>query len=224
MNERQTKALNDLYMATVEVLNAFAPEMVTAEMRRETVARMLDNFLSGMNAGGNVTGGNSGGGNRPDETKRPDTKSGSDSDNKRDDDTGNDPILVDPVPKPELKSEPKPEGEVRYAQTPIGGAFKRLKDADARAEILQSDPEAVFFYKFYITDESGCFEISPLDGMQVKELIARASELLDGVAEVVPESEKADTATRVVTVQRGEVVKNGRSWEITRPARIKYVS
>lgn len=210
MNERQTKALNDLYMATVEVLNAFAPEMVTAEMRRETVARMLDNFLSGMYAGGNTTGGNSGGGNRPDEPKRPEPQPGP---------------KPDPEPGPKPKPEPpQPEGEVRYAQAPVGGAFKRLKDADARAEILQSDPEAVFFYKFYITDESGCFEIAPLDGMQVKELIARASELLDGVAEVVPESEKADTATRVVTVQRGEVVKNGRSWEITRPARIKYVS
>ena len=210
MNERQTKALNDLYMATVEVLNAFAPEMVTAEMRRETVARMLDNFLSGMYAGGNTTGGNSGGGNRPDEPKRPEPQPGP---------------KPDPEPGPKPKPEPpQPEGEVRYAQAPVGGAFKRLKDADARAEILQSDPEAVFFYKFYITDESGCFEISPLDGMQVKELIARASELLDGVAEVVPESEKADTATRVVTVKRGEVVKNGRSWEITRPARIKYVS
>lgn len=210
MNERQTKALNDLYMATVEVLNAFAPEMVTAEMRRETVARMLDNFLSGMYAGGNTTGGNSGGGNRPDEPKRPEPQPGP---------------KPDPEPGPKPKPEPpQPEGEVRYAQAPVGAAFKRLKDADARAEILQSDPEAVFFYKFYITDESGCFEIAPLDGMQVKELIARASELLDGVAEVVPESEKADTATRVVTVQRGEVVKNGRSWEITRPARIKYVS
>lgn len=210
MNERQTKALNDLYMATVEVLNAFAPEMVTAEMRRETVARMLDNFLSGMYAGGNTTGGNRGGGNRPDEPKRPEPQPGP---------------KPNPEPGPKPKPEPpQPEGEVRYAQAPVGGAFKRLKDADARAEILQSDPEAVFFYKFYITDESGCFEISPLDGMQVKELIARASELLDGVAEVVPESEKADTATRVVTVQRGEVVKNGRSWEITRPARIKYVS
>lgn len=210
MNERQTKALNDLYMATVEVLNAFAPEMVTAEMRRETVARMLDNFLSGMYAGGNTTGGNSGGGNRPDEPKRPEPQPGP---------------KPDPEPGPKPKPEPpQPEGEVRYAQAPVGAAFKRLKDADARAEILQSDPEAVFFYKFYITDESGCFEISPLDGMQVKELIARASELLDGVAEVVPESEKANTATRVVTVQRGEVVKNGRSWEITRPARIKYVS
>lgn len=210
MNERQTKALNDLYMATVEVLNAFAPEMVTAEMRRETVARMLDNFLSDMYAGGNTTGGNSGGGNRPDEPKRPEPQPGP---------------KPDPEPGPKPKPEPpQPEGEVRYAQAPVGAAFKRLKDADARAEILQSDPEAVFFYKFYITDESGCFEIAPLDGMQVKELIARASELLDGVAEVVPESEKADTATRVVTVQRGEVVKNGRSWEITRPARIKYVS
>lgn len=210
MNERQTKALNDLYMATVEVLNAFAPEMVTAEMRRETVARMLDNFLSGMNAGGNNTGGNTGGGNRPDEPKRPEPQPGP---------------KPDPEPGPKPKPEPpQPEGEVRYAQAPVGAAFKRLKDADARAEILQSDPEAVFFYKFYITDESGCFEIAPLDGMQVKELIARASELLDGVAEVVPESEKADSATHVVTVQRGEVVKNGRSWEITRPARIKYVS
>ncbi len=210
MNERQTKALNDLYMATVEVLNAFAPEMVTAEMRRETVARMLDNFLSGMNAGGTIMGGNTGGGNRPDEPKRPEPQPGP---------------KPDPEPGPKPKPEPpQPEGEVRYAQAPVGAAFKRLKDADARAEILQSDPEAVFFYKFYITDESGCFEIAPLDGMQVKELIARASELLDGVAEVVPESEKADTATRVVTVQRGEVVKNGRSWEITRPARIKYVS
>lgn len=218
MNERQTKALNDLYMATVEVLNAFAPEMVTAEMRRETVARMLDNFLSGMYAGGNTTGGNSGGGNRPDEPKRPEPQPGP----KPDSEPG---LKPDPEPGPKPKPEPpQPEGEVRYAQAPVGGAFKRLKDADARAEILQSDPEAVFFYKFYITDESGCFEISPLDGMQVKELIARASELLDGVAEVVPESEKADTATRVVTVKRGEVVKNGRSWEITRPARIKYVS
>lgn len=221
MNERQTKALNDLYMATVEVLNAFAPEMVTAEMRRETVARMLDNFLSGMYAGGNTTGGNSGGGNRPDEPKGNEPQPDKDPDKKSDVED----IITDPEPpKPPIQPEPKPEGEVRYAQAPVGGAFKRLKDADARAEILQSDPEAVFFYKFYITDESGCFEISPLDGMQVKELIARASELLDGVAEVVPESEKADTATRVVTVQRGEVVKNGRSWEITRPARIKYVS
>lgn len=216
MNERQTKALNNLYMATVEVLNAFAPEMVTAEMRRETVARMLDNFLSGMNAGGTITGGNTGS-NKPVGTKDNNPQPDKDSIKKSDNDTDNYPILVNPLP-------PQPEGEVRYAQAPVGAAFKRLKDADARAEILQSDPETVFFYKFYITDESGCFEIAPLDGMQVKELIARASELLDGVAEVVPESEKADTATRVVTVQRGEVVKNGRSWEITRPARIKYVS
>ena len=91
MNERQTKALNDLYMATVEVLNAFAPEMVTAEMRRETVARMLDNFLSGMYAGGNTTGGNSGGGNRPDEPKRPEPQPG-----------------PKPDPEPGLKPDPEP--------------------------------------------------------------------------------------------------------------------
>lgn len=219
MNERQIRALNNLYAATVEVMNAFAPEMVTAEMRRETVARMLDNFLSGMNDTRRDTS----------EDTRKNNQHGESEDPMRPaSEPGNDPDEKQPIKDPNPPFEPSVEhihdGEVRYAIGPVGGVFKRLKDADAKAELLQSDPETVFFYKFYISGERGAFEIAPLEDKQFKELVARSSELLEGVTEVIAESEKAENASRVITVQQGEVVKNGRAWEITQPARIKYIS
>lgn len=212
MNERQIKALNNLYVATVEVMNAFAPEMVTAEMRRETLARVLDNFLSGMSE------------TRGSGVENPGLPIATDGNSGKTE--GGNTVITGPSDPPvPLKSDSQiTKGEERYTTVPKNHGFKTLKKEEDKAEILNSDPETIFFYKFYITGDTGKYEIAPLDENQVKEFFARGSELLEGVAEVVPGSEKPENTKRIQTVELGEVVKDGRTWKVVRPVKIKYVS
>lgn len=223
MTERQIKALNNLYMATIEVMEAFAPEMVDANMRRETVARMLENFLMGA---ANVSGGV----NVPVHNKVGHTTSIADSctDSEK------------PDSPDEKKEENKTEdlnvaqkdldvadADIRFAESPVEGAFRRPKtEEDKEAAIGRAISEGLpaprYNYRLYVVDGvKGSFELIKADKEAIKAMNSD-NDILAGATELVPDSVAVSEASSVVTVERGEIVKDGKRWRIVRPAKIRY--
>lgn len=206
LTERQTQALNNLYLATMEVMNVFAPEMVNDEMRYKGVASLLQNFLL-------ATGGTTGGGTG---VKSPlvDTEVEF-------------PIIGDPEPTPPPQPpKPQSEEEVRYAFSSSDGLFRRPKREEDKKYMEENarqygEPAPLFYFKLYIgEDGTGSFELMPQSGASVAALLAEGDTVLGDHTVTVTGS--MEGATSVTTIRRGVLEKEGRHWRVTAPALVAF--
>lgn len=209
MNDRQIKALNSLYAATIEVMEAFAPENVGAQQRREALSRMLENFLisaasplEGITEPVVPTHVNLGIANPIQNTSPVENKNEEDS------------IIEQPKPSPSVEE----ERETRYAISPVflngDYFFKRMKPKE------DIDSNSTYPYEVIIGMSSGEFSVqAPLEEFGNEEFGRCFPER---VIEVIDNGKTKSESSRIVTVDKGEVIKDGKNWKIIKRAKVKY--
>ena len=217
MNDRQIKALNSLYAATIEVLEAFAPECVGADQRREALSRMIENFLISASCSDQgivytetprsvfITNTGNENGNKYSESK---SAYNINSENKT---SAIATSLVNTL-------EQENDAEVRYVISPVSKGndfcFIRLKlkeDCDEHTE---------YPYKIFLRGETAEYEVTANLSAYSRDEINKI--FPDQVVERI-EVESSQTPTKLVTISRGELAKDGRMWKVQKRAQIKYV-
>ena len=194
MNERQMKAINNLYAATMEIMEAFAPETVIADQRREALSRIIENFL--------ITASSPNEGIVYQEIPHISTPSA---------------LQPEVVPEPMTPAQDiqtsVPELETRFAVQPLriddDWQFKRPK---AKKDC---DKSTVYPYILQLGENEGIFSIECLISQINKDALPEM------VVETV--SGEAAIATKIVTVRPGKLVKDGKvAWKITQRVGIAY--
>ena len=212
MNDSQIKALNTLYAATIEVMEAFAPEKVGSYQRREALARMLENFLISASF--------------PDQGIVSQPIPQSDCLYKKTEDQSEEWINSkesvsysgEVITSPLSESVFNDEENKRYALIPIAidndYCFKRLKYKEDR------DENVTYPYIIILNGDRGVFEVeASLSDFNEEDLKRTFPER---VIEKV-QSGNADFPSKIVTVSRGELIKDGKSsWKVTKRAKVKY--
>lgn len=208
MNERQIKALNSLYAATIEVMEAFAPETVDADKRREALSRMIENFLISASM--------------PDQgIIMPEIpKVGDPSNNFKHESVRNSGEDIQ-IFKPATPSSHKEDGfevlETRYATRPQNYdgliIFKQPKTKDTIFE--EYCP-----YVLDLGEDQGDFLVEA----RIEEIPTDFS-----MSERFPDSavkflnEPTRDHTRIITVEKGILKRlEKKKWEILKPAKVKY--
>lgn len=226
MTERQIKALNQLYAATIEVMEAFQPETVTSRQKKEALVKLLENFL--------IT-----------ESQK---SSYSCNDISEDKNVGISKELNVAVPSPppaviadeQLPGETsKPNSDTSDIETP--SPTNNDSDTDSKDQkicyainTLLLDGSRKFkrvtskdnvklgtTYPFVLTlgNSIGTFRV------ECDLEFAKSNSLnifLDNVVKIAEGSKSIDEGSSVVTTTPGEVIKEGKMWKITKPAIIAY--
>ena len=212
MTNRQITALNNLYAATVEVMQAFNPQMVDSQMRNQVLAGMIDNFMRGMSVCAQSTPA----GETDDQVE--DLQFAKDPPKQE----GYQTTFTPPTDSSDpLNCESSPTGvnmveEVRYGVKPTfvddEWLFKRIKLKE------DCDSGETFYYELNITGDSGTFRLNTatatpevLDSSLIPETIVK-----------VEGSASRTSATSVSNVKPGRVVKERKSWKVVEPLVIRF--
>lgn len=214
MTERQIKALNSLFIATTEVMEAFEHEEASLRNRRESLTRMIENFLisaSQPNAGftygevpnftGEIT--------RDVEENLPISTPKSEKGISGVDSRGPESAVSNTPSNPQ-------DFETRYAIQPIlvdnSYCFKRIKTEEDK------DSNSIYLYKIQLNGDKGFFSIDQLpQGVGDEDIRKLFPEL---VVEIMAGSTPISGASNIKTVEKGEVQKDGKSWKITKRVKI----
>ncbi len=213
MTDRQIKALNTLYAATIEVMEAFAPENVGAVERREALSRMIENFL--------ITASSPNEGIVYSEMPRNSVGIvGEGAENIRGSISERHEAVAqtDTIPVSPGKAKKKEDANFRYAVGPVylngDFVFKRVKQKEDK------DSDTVYPYELYIEDTNGTFKIdAPLADYGEEEYKRTFPEM---VVELVSGDTPRSEATCLKTVVEGEIEKEGKSWKVTKRAKVTY--
>ncbi|MDE6754198.1 MAG: hypothetical protein K2J82_06270 [Muribaculaceae bacterium] len=190
-------------------MEAFAPENIGAQQRREALSRMLENFLiSAASPYGGITepivpsSGNIGISTPPQNLSN-----------------------IEPTIEKTLikeQTEPSPlreeEREIRYALSPVflngDYSFKRMKTKE------DLDSISSYPYEVSIGETSGEFSVqATLDEFGNEEF---GKSFPERVIEVINNGKSRTEASRMVTVEKGGIVKDGKNWKIIKRAKVKY--
>lgn len=217
MTERQIKALNTLFAATTEVMEAFAPEDVSATQRREALSRMIENFLLSASSPSN--------GFVYNEVPKSSVSLNASIDNNsfsRDQTLQKTFSGQEPCPDSEahVNSSSSEKIETRYAISPIlmedGYCFKRLKLEEDR------DNNTRYPYIVIIGESSGSFTIEELLDNYQNQPEEFKRTFPEMVVEISQQGKSLNEATKLVTIEPGTVVKDGKNWKITKRVKVIY--
>lgn len=214
MTEQQRKALNSLFMAILQVKEAFMPETVTYDERREALSRMLENFLitASMPQEGfiipeipRVNLSNS----KESEINTPDSISSISKDDGSLKESNNEDMDKIQSNDEEINI----EGEKKFGVNPYLNsdkcAFKRLVPDEER------DLETKYPFVFIVNSKKGNFfvetDISDFNSIELKEKFSK----------FIP-SANSEGASMVTTVEPGIVEKTDKIWVVIKPALLKY--
>lgn len=220
MTERQLTALNNLYAATIEVLQAFSPQMVDQNMRNQALAGVIDNFMRNMACACTQTIGD----DSSECSIKPVVRS---EDEQIIENSLNSELIQTEVatinPEDNIRNvsgigvadESKNE-EKRYGTRPTfeddSWFFKRIKQKD------NCDPLECYYYEMIICGEYGTFKLNPetanpsvLDATLIPESIIKVE---GGVAKNI--------ATSVSNIRAGRIVKEKKSWKVVEPLIIQF--
>ena len=226
MNDRQIKALNSLYAATIEVLEAFAPETVGADQRREALSRMIENFLisasspdQGIIMPQMPKADNAAYAPRPMEAQTEQAYGSAQTRTSAEENPQ--PASVSTAPPAPVSAPPSFEiKEQRYATIPVmeenTTLFKRLKSQEGQ------EPDEYYPYVLQLGDEEGLFSVvADFSTFPVENITdVRFPET---VVTFIPDKTMPADAHAITTVEPGKVKKYGKkSWQIIKPAKVKY--
>lgn len=222
MTDRQIVALNNLYAATIEVMEAFQSESVDSEMRKKKIACLLENFLMGSTTNLNIV------------TNQASIQTGStgsipftDSSQNQVQNVSQD-VNVDTQQESRSVSAPaepyvslvKPEVTtgIRYSEGPkkVGDdwVFKRLKEKG------QDDAMSNYYYGITLGGETATFEFlqrySDIVSINMDEILPPK------VAVMASGSVNKENAVEVVTLEPGKLVKDGKSWKVIKPVIVLF--
>lgn len=223
MNERQIKALNTLYAATIEVMEAFAPENVGEAQRREALSRMIENFLITASSPqeGIVYSDIPRGGLSEARIARQEPQYTEPVGSQTPSDTASEGKTAATTAQPDVEVKPAvqtaKEEEIRFAVSPIAidndYYFKRLKQSE------DLDGSTSYPYQLQISDDKGTFTIDTLlEDYGQEEYRKTFPEM---VVELVAGDVASTEAKKLVTVSKGEVVKDGKSWKVIKRVKVR---
>lgn len=218
MTNRQIVALNNLYAATIEVMEAFQSESVDFEMRKKKIACLLENFLMGSTTIVDVA-----------PSQEPIHTVCSNENMNSVTQQNQEPNLSQEVETSNQPTQPaddsyvsvvKAEGNtgIRYSVSPKKSddnwVFKRLSDKS------QDDKQDGYFYKINLEGDTGTFEFmhrdSDINKINFDEIMPPK------VVAVASGSVKRENAVEIVTIESGRLVKDGKSWRVTKPVTVQF--
>lgn len=207
------EALNNLYAATVRVMELVAPDMVNNEQRTQAVAGLIANYLSGAAM-------------RPETAVRQEHGVNNQNNAPSQDETHSDGEIarvIEPQPNPT-----QIVGTVKYARFGVDNGdgnlmFKRnflLSELPADSEKARQ-----YFFKLTLDEENGkgVFSFLDTDCADGENLVEFKNNLCDD--RMMKANGEISATTKIIrTITPGEVVLRDRRWMITKPAVVSFES
>jgi len=211
MTDRQIAALNNLYAATIEVMEVFGAD-VNSDMRKSKIACLLENFLVGaapvagsMQRKNNTdlqSDGDCNSSELSNPKERPSIIEDNDSPTK-----GYDEEKVSVTVSYNVT-----DHVVRYSERPKKidsgeWGFKRLKEPE-------DEELGKFFYRMEIKEDIASYNIisRSIEGCNLEELIP------EKIVKTAPGSVNMDQAKEAVPIEDGILRKDGKSWKVVKAA------
>ena len=186
------QALNELYCSVIKVMSLVNPDTVDSQMRREAIARAIDNLLLKLpNQQGNPV---------QQVMQQPEKQKNH----------VQQPVMPQPVPVP--VSSPT---ETRYCNNPTTD-----DESDWVLRRASAAKKEGCFYKLNISGDTGTFEVMEISGNDLRTYISAIQTMLpEGAVKIEGET---SNAKRLVTTAPGHIAKKSNYWKILDKATVRF--